>query len=68
MKNEASTETNPSLTLLLSNLQGEASPLKGSSHPWMECVMYGRTYRRRCDARRAAECANRAQEEANTSG
>jgi hypothetical protein len=31
-------------------------------------VMCGRTYRRRRDARRAAECAERAQEEATTSG
>jgi hypothetical protein len=31
-------------------------------------VMCGRTYRRRRDARRAAERAERAQEEATTSG
>jgi hypothetical protein len=31
-------------------------------------VMWGRTYRRRCDVRRATERAAREQEEATTSG
>jgi hypothetical protein len=42
MKNEASIEIQIPLSLSYSLIyQGEASPLKGSSHPWMEwCVSF----------------------------